>query len=188
MLTWLVELIKALFKKKPMPIPPTPEPVPVDPPELVQPTPLPPKIDPDLPRQELLKVTKNFLNKDASPRDIAPDTLGCAESVSNIIKTAFGDMKIHTSTIALKSALIANSKFRAILGGYLPGDVIISPTGSGNGKLKNGHAGIFVADGRIASNDSDTGLFQDNYSLDAWVSRYRTLGGFKIYIFRRVEL
>lgn len=177
-----VEEVLSVFFKKPTPAPvPTPVPVPPNP----DPKPMPP---PETPGFHLYKVANSFVGRDASPADIAPDEYACAESVSNIIHEAFGDFPKNSpvlSTAVLHIQLLNHPKFKGVMAPE-PGDVIISPTGSGNGKLPNGHTGIFGFGGQIMSNDSATGLFKPNYTLDSWVARYRKLGGFKIYIFRRI--
>ena len=66
------------------------------------------------------------------------------------------------------------------------GDIIISPTGFGNGNLPNGHVGIVSKDGMVMSNDSATGVFTENYTMDTWKARYRDIGGYPVYYFRRV--
>lgn len=178
-LHWLLS-----FLKRPAPAPqPVPEPEP-------QPEPTPPPPDPDAPRLHLFDVAKSYLGRDASPEDIASDEYGCAETVSDIIHAAFGDFppdgKTIISTAILYQRLRAHPKFKATLD-LLPGNIIISPTGYGNGKLANGHTGIFAEGKNIMSNSSSTGLFQQNYTIDQWVARYKTLGGFPIAVFQRVE-
>lgn len=155
------------------------------------PLPYPPvPIENSIPRLKLFAKAASFLGRDASPQDLAPDDLACAETVSDIIHSAFGDFPANGSTILSTAVLwqrLANHpKFKYVLDG-LPGDIIVSPTGSGNGKLAHGHTGIFGDQG-IMSNESATGIFKYNYTLASWVARYRAIGGFRIYIFRRVEM
>lgn len=126
------------------------------------------------------------LGMDASPNDIAPDELGCAESVNAIHKKVFGfEIGGEISTNRMYQVLRKSMLFLQI-DSPLAGDIIISPTGYGNGRLSNGHVGIFGENGIIMSNDSISGSFQENYTLDTWKQRYAMVGGYPIYIFRRI--
>lgn len=154
-----------------------------------QPAPVPAPLPPPDPSDVLLETARSFLGRDASPADVAPDEFGCAETVTDIIHAAFADFppdgKTIVSTTTLYQRLRAHPKFKMTLD-PVPGSIIISPTGYGNGGLANGHTGIFDQGQKIMSNDSRTGLFKMNYTLDSWVARYRKIGGFPIFIFRRV--
>ena len=136
----------------------------------------------------LYKTALSFIGKDASPLDSAPDPLACAESVNEIVKAAFGEPAGgNNSTYWLYIALKNHRKFVEVTT-PLPGDIIISPTGIGGGKngVSNGHAGIMLENNQIASNDSRDGVFRQNYALFEWKYRYQTIGGYKVYFFRRV--
>ena len=122
-----------------------------------------------------------WLGKDASPHDLVSDTVGCAESVSNIIREYNPKFPLATGTWTLWDNLKKSPYFKATLDPK-PGVVIISPTSTGNGKIRNGHAGIFTGT-MIASNDSTSGLWQENYTLEGWVKRYKNEGGFPVYMF-----
>lgn len=129
----------------------------------------------------------SFLGSDASPLDEAPDDLGCADSVSLIIKSVFPDaIKGSVSTSVLFNQLNNSKAFKRVLD-FRAGDVIISPTGFGKtGKVKNGHTGIVGENEEIMSNSSSTGLWTTNYTIKSWVDRFRTLGGYPIYVFRKL--
>jgi predicted carbohydrate-binding protein with CBM5 and CBM33 domain len=68
------------------------------------------------------------------------------------------------------------------------GCVIISPTGYAGpgGILSNGHTGIVGVDGNIMSNDSATGLFTQNYTIESWRKRYVDQGKFPMAFFRPI--
>lgn len=137
-------------------------------------------------RSRLYIAAVSVLGTDASPNDIAPDELGCAETVNAIHRKAFGyEIGGTVSTSQLYKALLKHSKFIAV-DSPLEGDVIISPTGYGNGKLSNGHTGIMGKDKIIMSNDSATGLFKENFTLDSWRGYYASRGGYPVKIFRRI--
>lgn len=138
------------------------------------------------PRDLFYWVAVGFLGVDASPQDDAPDELGCAETMNNIHLTAFefpigGDM----STKQMYKALAMTTYFVNVTTPER-GDVVISPTGYGNGKLPNGHVGMVGENGVIMSNDSATGKFLTNYTLATWKKRYVDTGGFPMTFFRRV--
>jgi len=138
------------------------------------------------PSEHLYRVAVSFLNTDASPLDKADDEVGCAESVSNILQTAFGDfpIEIELATWILNKKLDTHSKFKRTLD-LDCGNIIISPTGSGNGSTR-GHVGIIGKDGKIMSSESATGLWKENYSIDTWVSRYRHKGGMPVFVYKRI--
>lgn len=182
MLELIIQFFKSLFgynaATKPQPIP-TPEPVPVVPPE--------PQKPPRTAQQMLYDYALTKLGTDASPADIAPDEYGCAETVCDIIHGRFGDFPIQgtiISTAILYKQLKAHPKFRLVTD-FGPGDVLVSPTGYGNGNLSNGHTGIVGESNTIMSNDSASGIFIQNYTLDTWIARYRKIGGFPLFFFRR---
>lgn len=175
-----IKILLSLFiKKQPAPIPvPTPEPVVVKP-------------DPDEARKELFFFACTFLGKDASPEDIATDEYGCAETVTDIVHKCFGDLpkegKTIVSTTKLYEQLKKHPKFRQTFN-LKPGNIIISPTGYGNGTIKNGHTGIIGENQTIMSNSSKTGNFEKNYTIKSWVDRFRLKGGFPVFVFERIEI
>ncbi len=164
-------------KKGPMPAPPkeieptpAPAPAPVEPPKPTN-------------REKLFKAAKGSLGKDISPGDLVNDEVGCAESVSKVIQIVFPDFPTILGTAALNTKLQNDKRFRQTSDPAKPGFIIISPTGSGLGKLAHGHTGIFGEKDRIMSNTSSTGKWTDNYSLTAWIAYFRTKGGLKVHYF-----
>lgn len=126
------------------------------------------------------------LNTDASPNDLAPDEYGCAETVNAIHKKAFGfEIGGNLSTYAMYQVLQNDPGFMRV-DAPRRGDIIISPTGYGNGRLSNGHVGIMSSETEIMSNNSYTGKFEQNYSLQKWRDRYAVLGGYFVAFFRKV--
>lgn len=137
-------------------------------------------------RVKLYLSALSFLGKDASPLDEAPDDVGCADSVSKVILNAFPNViKGSISTAELYKQLSSSKEFSKV-SQFKFGDIIISPTGMGTGGLAHGHVGIVGEDETIMSNASSTGLWTSNYTIKSWVSRYRTLGGFPIFFFRKL--
>lgn len=137
--------------------------------------------------QKLYETALSFIGKEASPLDKAPDEYGCAESVNNIVFKAFGDyVGGDLSTYRMYYSIINNKKFAKVSNPIL-GDIILSPTGFGGTKeITNGHVGILGKDNKIMSNNSKTGLWEENYTLFSWRYRYVTLGKFPVLFFRRV--
>lgn len=136
--------------------------------------------------EKLYRFAKDCLGVDASPFDVAPDEFGCAETINGIVRMAFGEpVGGGVSTIGLYYAL-KQSRYFAEVKNPLPGDIIISPTSFGNGKIKNGHTGIVAPMNHIMSNSSSTGKFELNYSIKSWTERYGKEGGFPILFYRRI--
>ena len=137
-------------------------------------------------RVKLYLTALQFLGKDASPLDEAPDDVGCADSVSKVILQAFPRViKGSVSTAELHKQLNTSKAF-AKVSQFKFGDIIISPTGLGTGGLAHGHVGIVGEDETIMSNTSATGLWTSNYTVTSWVARYRKLGGFPIIFYRKI--
>ena len=131
----------------------------------------------------LLKVAVTSVGTDVSPLDKAPDMLGCAESVSMVIREIDPTFPIHVSTTKLFKELEKNPKYERTTD-LTAGNIIISPTGYGSGGLSNGHVGIIGKNGVIYSNDSYKGTWEQNYTIKSWVARYRVRGGFPIFVFK----
>lgn len=137
----------------------------------------------------------SYLGKDASPNDVAPDEYGCAETVYDILQDALGrnvGISFTVSTNALYNEL-RTSKAYVQTDQPLEGDIWISPTGLGNGNLPNGHVAIVgqvdnttLGNTLLMSNNSATGNFLQNYTIQTWEDRYVTLGGYPCFIFRKI--
>lgn len=112
----------------------------------------------------------NSIGKDMSPTQ---KELGCAESVNNIYKLAFGsEIGGGASTYLLWKALQKRKDFEQC--DYEIGAIIISPTGTQRSSsiIKNGHTGI-VGSKSIISNNSKTGLVDTHLTLSDWETRYK---------------
>lgn len=189
MLNFLLSILRALFVHTPKNIEPQPTPTPKPEPVVIPPAPVEPPKPPKSPQELLYDYSLTMLGKDASPADIAPDEYGCAETVCDVIHGCFGDFPLEGGTIIstteLYKRLKKHPKFSQVTD-FGPGDILVSPTGYGNGGLANGHTGIVGKNNVIMSNSSDTGLFSQNYTIDTWIARYRKIGGFPLYFFRRI--
>ncbi|MES2060221.1 MAG: hypothetical protein V4438_04290 [Patescibacteria group bacterium] len=113
--------------------------------------------------------------------------LGCAISINTLYRETFGhEIGGEASTYQFWQAIKNSNDFIQVQI-PLPGDIIISPTGTqpSQSPLRNGHVGV-VAKFGILSNNSANGLFQEHYTLGSWADRYVKLGGFPIFYFRAV--
>lgn len=136
-------------------------------------------------KQTLLDVCTAHLGTDASPNDLAPDELGCAETVTTLLKKIYPDTPIITGTFSLWMYLNNPRNGYERVTVPTPETIVVSPTGTGNpGTI--GHAGIFMEDMTIASNDSRTGKFMKNYDFDTWSRRYVEKQGMKMHLFKHV--
>lgn len=127
-------------------------------------------------REKLLEAIRQSLGSDASPHDAAKDEYGCAESVSNIIAKVY-DFPITTSTVELANILDKHPHFKRTTIPK-PACVIVSPRKD----AIYGHAGFLLTNSRIASNDSATGLMQDNYSWGGWVVAFKDRKNLRILL------
>jgi len=133
----------------------------------------------------LFAAANEYLGREASPRDLAPDELACAESVTNIIKDVLPDFPVITGTWTLWDALENDSRFKRVAS-PMPGTIIISPTGTVKDAKIVGHTGIFARDLIIMSNTSANGLWEENYTLDSWNARYRA-AGYPVYYYQLTQ-
>lgn len=131
----------------------------------------------------LLNETLHWIGRDASPQNLAPEELSCAEGVSNIIHNVFPDFpKGVLSTADLFTALKKSPHFKGILDPVV-GCVEISP----RTLAISGHVGIYVEADSIASNDSRDGIFRENYTRESWRNVFIKGRGLKAYLFQPVD-
>ena len=112
-------------------------------------------------------------------------TLACAESVNFIATRAIGTpIGGLNSTAAMYIALCDTARFTRV-SSPLAGDIVISPTGmSTTNAAWHGHVGIAGEFG-IMSNNSENGLWQEEYTTDSWKQSFAARG-FPTYYFRVV--
>jgi hypothetical protein len=123
----------------------------------------------------LLQKSLQYIGTDASPIDRVDDVLGCAESVTEILQKIRPETPIITGTWTLNEYFKKNKGYKRV---YIPmpGNIIISPTGLGNGTMR-GHVGIVGRNNTIMSNVSATGKWASNYDIESWNKRYKDKGG-----------
>lgn len=139
----------------------------------------------DLHRGIIYATAKSSVGIDVSPEDVIPDEYDCAETVCILLKLAGFSIGYFPLTTDLYHALIYSSDWMSVQN-PLPGDVIISPTGMGNGSIPNGHVGIMDTDSMVMSNSSESGTLERHYTLSDWNHRYRDSGGYPVLFFRRL--
>lgn len=132
-------------------------------------------------RHRLYLLAKSKIGSDASPLDIVNDDLGCAESVTTILKELI-DFPVITGTWTLNDMLSKDPRFQRGYGGQTEGRIIISPTGTGNGTIR-GHVGIMGPGGVIMSATSADGIWRQNYTVEKWKNRYAAEGRLPIYYY-----
>ncbi len=179
----LVYFIKNLFNVVPQlpAVEPIVEPI-VETPPAPQPTPAPTPVV-ESSGDKLAEAAVAMLGRDASPRDLAPDELSCAEGVSNIVHSVWPDFPSSVlSTVDLFALLKKSPRFKAVLD-PARGCIVVSPTVGAT----HGHTGIYTQADKIASNDSRTGRFEENYTRASWRSYFIAGKGLKGYLFQPVE-
>lgn len=147
----------------------------------------------DLERTKLYNAAISFLGTDASPADTAPDEYGCADSLSKVIQKAFPEMRFPNllNTRDIEMYFLTSLSFEETKE-PMYGDIIISVTGSGNGRIPSGHCGVvgkyLGPSGTlwVMSNDSRTGHWEANYTIDGWNRYFRDKGGMQTHFFHRI--
>jgi len=139
----------------------------------------------DIPKKDMGRwiflVAQSHLGKDIAKRE---NELGCAESVCKILNLSGVKIENYISTMRLFDALEKDDRFYRqgvpILK-TLPGDIIISPTGYGQGV---GHVGIAGEEDKIFSNNSKTFVFDDHLTKQGWYDYFSKERNFPIFCFR----
>lgn len=135
--------------------------------------------------QKVYDISKSCLGTSLVPIGDDPE-VGCAISMTVILREKCGFNIAETlSTADFLNELIASQLFDEVTV-PLPGDVIISATGTSaipNTPISHGHCGT-IGEFGILSNNSLTGLFSEIYTLDTWKQRYAVQGGYPMRFFR----
>jgi hypothetical protein len=133
-------------------------------------------------KPKLYTIAKSFLGKRLTLDKSVPKDIGCAQAMSYILKEV--GYKIPKGGISGTYTLYEwlNKNFYKT-DKLEPGCILISVTGTGNGKLR-GHVGVVLDDGIIASNNSATGLLDTHWKYENWVPYYQQVGKLKTVIFK----
>jgi len=137
----------------------------------------------------LLSVCKSYIGKDASPADLAPDELGCAETVTNLLRKVYPEVPIMLGTIGLLAYMKDPTKGFVQVSTPTPECIVMSVTRFVDGVRHTGHTGIVGEGGIIMSNASfmtlkgEKGTFQENYTVGSW-NTYFGSRGFPVLFFK----
>lgn len=134
--------------------------------------------------QTIYNVAVACLGKHITLDATVPPDLGCAEAVSYMLETAGITglpAKGEAGTAELYAWLKLNKQFVQTTT-PVAGDIVISPTGMSSKASPHGHTGIVGKNG-ILSNDSDTGLLLEKYTLQTWAQFFGLTEGFPVFYF-----
>lgn len=161
-----------------------------------EPTPLPEPVKPEPPKkpmqtetgEQLYAKSKSLLGQELTPGDEIPDVVGCVANLQEVYRRTtgryIGNGSALYSTKALKDWMLKDKNFTQP-SEPLPGDILVYPTGEGNGNVSNGHC--FVVGKRDwMSNNSFNGLWSADFTEAKARAFYEKKGGFTPYIFRPV--
>jgi hypothetical protein len=138
-------------------------------------------------RRTLSQLIEANIGIDASPNDLAPDELGCAETVTTLLKQIHPQMPILTGTWSLYDYLRNPKNGWERTPVPQPECIIISPTGLGK-KGTNGHVGFCLKDDVIASNSShpsSKGKFIKNFTVHTWLNYFGGMNYPTFYFIRK---
>lgn len=166
---------------------PTPIFIDTRPPDPPKPPPMPTKQD------ELYTLAKSLIGQHLTLNEAVPWMVGCAEAVSAVLHR-FGTPGVPAKGIEGTAALLAfltDSPAFQETNEYEPGNIIISATGTGNGRVR-GHVGICGVN-QIMNNNSETGKWGTTWSLNGpaavgqnWTQYYHVYGGIPTRFFKPV--
>lgn len=157
-----------------------PEPV-LDPPVTIIPSPPPMPTN----QEKLYQTAKFCLGKHMIITPHVPNLLGCASSVSGVLQTAgYHGLPVQgiAGTATLYDFLRESVDFEET-DSFDRGIIIISQSGVAGAVLEHGHVGI-MGDSGILSNDSDTGLWREEWTLSKWIAYYHDYGKLPVHGFR----
>lgn len=125
-----------------------------------------------------------LLKTDITPKDKIPDEVACVENVCEVINKIV-PFPILSYTPDFVRELKKDTRFEATLD-FNEATIIVCATGTGNGTMR-GHCGIIGTGKDIISNNSKTGIWEYNYTIETWKQRFRIKGGMPILLFKLKE-
>lgn len=136
---------------------------------------------------KLYNAAKSLLDRQVAPKDAADGygMFGCALTLNGVALVAWGhQIGGGASTEAMLAFLQDTTKYSPQTSQTaLPGDIIISATGTASDPSQHGHCGIIAKYG-ILSNNSEDGRLEEQWTLAAWEAYYGNTLGFPVLIFR----
>lgn len=114
--------------------------------------------------------------------------VGCAQTVNNILKMTLGYVAGGgPSTAKMLQEISQNKNFQEVTKfDAKPGDVLLSATGTGNGKIAHGHVGFLGEGGAIYSNNSYKDMLDDHLTAKQWREYFVLKGGFPVKYYRAI--
>ncbi len=130
---------------------------------------------------QIYNTAKSLMGKHLTLNDTVPMNVGCAQALSYVLKQCGYAIPKYgiDGTVDMHNWLQKN--FTRV-DTPQAGDVIISVTGTGNGSVR-GHTGVVALHG-ILSNESQSGLWKEDWTLPAWLVHYQTDGELTTEYFR----
>lgn len=141
--------------------------------------------------EQIYQAAYKAIGKDNTPFDQVPDEVACVHHMSTILRGALKTFPIMDSTKVLFGYLEKSPAWEPLEAPEV-GAIIVNVTDTGNGVVAHGHCGIVgkikSEDGSpwVMSNDSDTGLWSVNYTVNSWKEHYQKKGGMKTFFYRGV--
>ena len=146
------------------------------------PTPIAVPVETD--RERLYNLEWSLKGKYLTLNPTVSKNLNCAQCVSFILnKAGYKIPKGGISGTYTMYEFLMKSYTQVSKNEFSKGDIIISVTGMGI-KGSRGHVGIYDGVSRILSNDSNTGLLKDNWTLTGWIGKYQTTQKMPTFYFR----
>ena len=139
---------------------------------------------------KLVDLAKSKLGTDFTDDNTVPDRVSCAFAITTLLHEFDPDIPITAGTYGHWRWLQNSTKFVRVFEPQA-GDIVISPTGTSSDpahRLPNGHTGIYLTNNTIASNDSATGLFKQNYTRESWRALFHYYGRYSVYLYRYAPL
>lgn len=137
----------------------------------------------ETPSETLYMIATGLIGHHLTMDESVPWMVGCMEAVSFILD-AFAVPGIPVTGFAGTAAglafILRSPRFMEV-NSYTVGAVIIAATGTGNGKIR-GHVGI-CGKIQIMSNNSETGKWDTQWTIDRWLAYYTNYGGIKTRYF-----
>lgn len=135
---------------------------------------------------KIYQTAKSLFGEHLTLNPSVPSETGCAEALSAVLLkcSVKGIPRLGFAGTYDMLHWLENSPSFVEIFEYEPGAIIISATGSGNGKIP-GHCGVCAQQG-ILSNNSDNGLWQEKWTMDKWREYYAIFGGMEARFFRNI--
>lgn len=136
----------------------------------------------DVKRKKLYDVAYSCLGKNMTAADV-PTHLGCASSLNNVFKKAFGkEIGGGASTYNMLKALEKDARFYEVTS-PLPGDIVMNASGTSTKGFPTGHVGVWGKNS-VMSNNSFTAKWDAHYTLSGWRDFFEKQRGFPTRFFR----